>query len=152
MTVLHDGENGTIGVSAGISNSHSDATVPFRKLIPGPDHVKVQSLQDSDAYSWCESKRHDPNVSYMVDRLEWRNIEKPYKGFTTDGTVKKDVFKFANNDGAPTEAMIMAVEGLLSTLSAEQKKETVFASLEVDEFRLWSNPELYINPGTFYCF
>jgi hypothetical protein len=129
-------------------SSLSDAdNVPFRKLIPQSDHPKIQGLQESDALQWAELKRHSKEIGYMVERLDKNNIEKPFRGFTSDGVVKEDVFKFAEDEGAPTEAMIAAAEELLSILTTDQKASTIFESVEADEFRIWSNPELYVNPG-----
>jgi hypothetical protein len=49
--------------------------------------------------------------------------------------------------GAPTEAMTKAAEAVLGAMSEEEKKRTVYSSVEDDAIRLWSNPELYVNPG-----
>jgi hypothetical protein len=38
--------------------------------------------------------------------------------------------------------------GLLGVLAEEQRREIMFQGMEADEFRLWSNPELYVNPGS----
>ena len=123
------------------------ANVPFRKLIPNPNHPKFQGLRDSDALQWTELKRQSKEIGYMVERLNAKHIEKPFKGFTADGVVKENVFTFADDEGAPTEAMVAATTNLISLLSDEQLKSSTFDSLDVDEFRMWSNPELYVNPG-----
>jgi hypothetical protein len=39
---------------------------------------------------------------------------------------------------------------MLQTFSDEQQKAVQFPSVEVDDIRLWSNPELYMNPGMAY--
>ena len=127
--------------------SSEAANLPFRKLIPQPDHPKIQGLRDSDALQWAELKKQDKEIAYMVERLSAKHIEKPFKGFTSDGVVKEDVFKFADDEGAPTTAMVAATENLLSLLSDEQQQMSIFDSLDADEFRMWSNPELYVNPG-----
>jgi hypothetical protein len=43
--------------------------------------------------------------------------------------------------------MVAATTNLISLLSDEQIETATFDSLDVDEFRMWSNPELYVNPG-----
>jgi hypothetical protein len=43
--------------------------------------------------------------------------------------------------------MVSAAEGLLRVLAEDQRREVMFQGMEADEFRLWSNPELYVNPG-----
>ena len=123
------------------------ATVPFRRLIPHPHHPKFQRLRDSNALQWAELKKQSKEIAYMVERLDAKHIEKPFKGFTIDGVAKEDVFKFGEDERAPTEAMVAATDDLVALLSDEQLKTTIFDSLDVDEFRMWSNPELYVNPG-----
>ena len=99
------------------------ANVSFRKLIPHADHPKIKGLRDSDALQWVELKRQSKEVGYMVDRLNAEHIEKPFLGFTSDGVVKEGVFKFAEDEGAPTEAIIKRfekVENVLLLLKGEK--------------------------------
>lgn len=132
------------------SKPRSDAAVPFRDIIPSPDHPRVAGIANHTALSWCESRRQIEAPAWLINRLDAKNLERPYKGFTTDGTVKEGVYEYAEDEGAPTEEAIAATEAFLKLLSPEQKKEVSFASVTDDEFRLWSNPELYMNPGVFY--
>lgn len=125
----------------------SGAAVPFRDIIPAPDHPKVAGIASHDALSWCESRRRIPAPAWLINRLDAKNVEKPYIGFTTDGHVRKGVYQYAEDEGAPVEEMVRAAEALLGLLGPEQKREVQFEGVEVDEFRLWSNPELYVNPG-----
>ncbi|KAH8816137.1 hypothetical protein F5884DRAFT_829371 [Xylogone sp. PMI_703] len=126
----------------------SDAAVPFRDIIPAPDHPRIAGIADHTALSWCDSRRQIEAPAWLINRLEAKNLERPYKGFTTDGNVKEGVYEYAEDEGAPTEEAIAATESFLKLLSSEQKKAVSFASVTDDEFRLWSNPELYMNPGT----
>ena len=71
----------------------------------------------------------------------------PYSGFTATGKVEKDVYLYADDEGAPTEAVVEKVRDLLGLLSTEQKDALECGDVRNDEFRLWSNPELYVNPG-----
>ena len=52
------------------------------------------------------------------------------------------IITYSDAEGASVETM-RAVEALLSVLEGGQRKVGVL----LDEFRLWSNPELYVNPG-----
>ena len=76
----------------------------------------------------------------------------PYKGFTSDGTVRKGVYDYLEDEGAPTEAAISKTKELLLLLSTEQKGEVQCGEVTDDEFRIWSNPELYVNPGISFRF
>jgi hypothetical protein len=83
----------------------------------------------------------------LINRLDKKNLEKPYKGFTTDGKVREGLYKYAQDEGAPTELVVEKCEVLLNVLSAGQREEVQRGDVTDDEIRLWSNPELYMNPG-----
>lgn len=125
----------------------SGAAVPFRDIIPSPSHPKIAGIATHDALSWCGSRRQIPAPAWLINRLEAKNVEKPYVGFTTDGHVRNGVYAYAEDEGAPVDAMVKAAEELLAVLEEGQTREVLFEGVEVDEFRLWSNPELYVNPG-----
>ncbi|KAK7546360.1 hypothetical protein IWX49DRAFT_573500 [Phyllosticta citricarpa] len=131
------------------SRPRSDAAVPFRDIIPPPTHPKVAGIQDCDALSWTESRRKIPAPAWLIARLEAANLEKPFVGFTTDGVVRDAVWEgtYGADEGAPVEAATDAANALLGLLSDDERARTVYASVEDDAIRLWSNPELYVNPG-----
>jgi hypothetical protein len=125
----------------------SGAAVPFRDIIPDPSHPKIAGISSHDALSWCESRRQIPAPAWLINRLDAKNLEKPYMGFTTDGKVRKGVYKYEDDEGAPVEEMVRAAEALLTELDEGHREGVSFDGVDVDEFRLWSNPELYVNPG-----
>lgn len=43
--------------------------------------------------------------------------------------------------------MVEAAENLLAGLTTLEREEVEGFKLDSDDFRMWSNPELYINPG-----
>ncbi|KAK0637741.1 hypothetical protein DIS24_g10522 [Lasiodiplodia hormozganensis] len=125
----------------------SDAAVPFREIIPKPDHPRIAGIEACDAHSWCESRRKIDAPAWLINRLDAKNLEKPYVGFTTDGTVREGVYEWADDEGAPVEAAAQAAKSLVALLSAEERARTLHASVDDEAIRLWSNPELYVNPG-----
>lgn len=125
----------------------SDAAVPFREIIPPPDHPKIAGIEHCDAHSWCASRRKIDAPAWLIDRLDAKNLETPFVGFTTDGTVREGLYAYADDEGAPVEAASKAAAALLALLSAEERARTLLPSVEDDAIRLWSNPELYVNPG-----
>lgn len=129
------------------SRPRSDAAVPFRDIIPSPSHPRVAGIADHDALSWCESRRQIEAPAWLINRLDKKNLE-TYKGFTSDGKVREGVYQYAEDEGAPTEKVMRKVEELLGILSDQQWREVFCGEVTDDEFRLWSNPELYVNPGT----
>lgn len=75
-------------------------------------------------------------------------MEKPYKGFTSDGKVREGLYNYVEDEGAPTEEVMARTADLFKILSDEQKDHVQCGEVTDDDFRLWSNPELYVNPGT----
>ncbi|GHJ86199.1 hypothetical protein NliqN6_2601 [Naganishia liquefaciens] len=126
----------------------TDATVPFRDIIPRPDHPRIKGIESHDAHSWCTSRKQVPEPAWLINRLELSNLERPYKGFSADGKPDPDVWVYGEDEGAPVEAAVEAAEKFLEGISAKDRKEVVKGDVETDdEFRAWSNPELYVNPG-----
>ncbi|KAK8237619.1 hypothetical protein HDK77DRAFT_489903 [Phyllosticta capitalensis] len=131
------------------SRPRSDAAVPFRDIIPPPTHPKIAGIEHCDALSWTESRRQIPAPAWLISRLEAQNLETPFRGFTSDGVVRDDVWSdaYSGDEGAPVEAAAEAANALLDLLSEEERARTVYDSVTDDAIRLWSNPELYVNPG-----
>lgn len=125
----------------------TSATTAFRDIIPSVDHPKVAGILTHDALSWCQSRREIPAPAWLINHLEAKNIEKPYRGFTSDGTVKDGLYLYGDDEGAPVEDMVKAADELLHILTEQQRNQVLKSSVYEDEFRLWSNPELYMNPG-----
>ena len=129
------------------SKPSAGAAVPFREIIPDPSHPRTAGIAIHDALSWCESRRQIAAPAWLISRLDKKNLERPYNGFTVDGTVQRDVYHYASDEGAPTETVLESVQALISMLPKEVKERVMCGEVEDDEFRLWSNPELYVNPG-----
>ncbi|BGP28728.1 hypothetical protein JCM10296v2_000464 [Rhodotorula toruloides] len=126
----------------------TDATVSFRDILAKPDHPRIAGIADDSASSWCESRKAVEAPAWLINRLDVRNIERPYKGFSADGHPDPSIFRYEEDEGAPVEAAAEAVKRLLDALTADLRKEVVKGDVAMDdEFRAWSNPELYVNPG-----
>jgi hypothetical protein len=125
----------------------SDAEVPFRDIIPKPDHPRIAGIASHNAISWCESRREIPEPGWLINRLDAKNLERPYVGFTSDGKVREGIYQYDADEGAPTAEAAAAVNGLFSVLDDSQRKAVHCGEVTDDAFRLWSNPELYMNPG-----
>ncbi|KAL7420653.1 hypothetical protein Q5752_004604 [Cryptotrichosporon argae] len=125
----------------------TNATVSFRDILPKPDHPRIAGIHDHSALSWCQSRREVPAPAWLINRLDKKNVE-PFVGFSADGKPDPSIFTYAADEGAPVEEAVAAVERLLEALSKEDKDEVIKGDVETDdEFRAWSNPELYVNPG-----
>ncbi|KAI5455344.1 hypothetical protein NCC49_000158 [Naganishia albida] len=126
----------------------TDATVPFRDLIPRPDHPRIRGISSHDAHTWCSSRREVPEPAWLINRLELKNVERPYKGFSADGKPDPRVWVYAEDEGAPVGDAVEAAERFLKEIPDQERKAVQKGDVETDdEFRAWSNPELYVNPG-----
>ncbi|WVQ61879.1 uncharacterized protein L199_000012 [Kwoniella botswanensis] len=126
----------------------TDATVSFRDILPKPDHPRIAGITNHTSHSWCQSRREVPAPAWLINRLDITNIERPYKGFSSDGNPDPSIFHYHQDEGAPVEEAVKAVEMLLDSLPEELRSEAIKGDVrDDDEFRAWSNPELYVNEG-----
>lgn len=134
------------------STPSTSATVSFRDIIPSSNHPRIAGINTASAHSWCESRRAIGAPAWLINRLDRANIERPYKGFSSDGKPDPSIFHYASDEGAPVEAAVASVQALLASLTAEMREDVIRGDVETDDdFRAWSNPELYVNEGEFRC-
>ena len=81
----------------------------------------------------------------MSEQAEKKGLAEPFKGVTTDGTVKPGLFPIKST-GVSTEPVVKAANALLASLSTEQRAKTKFA-IDDDEWRKWMNQHFYIRQG-----
>ncbi|CAO1637694.1 unnamed protein product [Jaminaea pallidilutea] len=130
------------------ATASSDATIPFRSLIPTTDHPRIAGIAEHTAVSWCESRRRIAAPNWLINRLAFDNLERPYKGFSADGFPNPLVWRYDDDEGAPVKEAVSATTALLHRVSDTERQAVVRGDIrEDDEFRAWSNPELYVNPG-----
>lgn len=109
--------------------------------------MQIAGIGDHSALSWCESRKAVEAPAWLINRLAAENLEKPHIGFSADGKVDPSVHQYGKDEGAPVKAACESVKALITLLSEEEKTRTCLPDIESDDFRLWSNPELYVNPG-----
>ncbi|UZJ55560.1 hypothetical protein CBS101457_004880 [Exobasidium rhododendri] len=127
---------------------NSEALVSFRDIIPRPDHPRIAGIEHHTAQSWCSSRREVPAPAWLINRLDRKNLEKPYKGFSSDGKPDANVYHYERDEGAPVEEACAAASALLDGISEEERSSVTRGDVQDDDdFRLWSNPELYMNEG-----
>lgn len=71
-----------------------------------------------------------------------RMFEEPFRGITTGGHVIPELYA-PRPEGAPTLAMIEAVNALAARMSPEQRKASCFP-VDSPQWRNWQNTELYV--------
>jgi hypothetical protein len=144
---IHIPSSSGVGTSADPTKPTSGAAVPFRELIPDPSHPRIAGIEHHNALSWCESRRKIDAPAWLINRLEKENLERPFVGFSNDEHFGR-AYDYSQEAGAaPLGDLVPKVVELLRVLGNEEKRAVDCGDLKSDEFRLWSNPELYVNPG-----
>jgi hypothetical protein len=78
-------------------------------------------------------------------QAEARGLAEPFKGITTDGTVRAGLFR-VRSTGVSTAPVQQAADAFLTVLTPDQRSKTVFAE-DDDEWRKWMNQHFYVRQG-----
>jgi hypothetical protein len=78
-------------------------------------------------------------------RAEAAGLKEPFKGITTDGTVREGLFPIRST-GVSTAPVVQAADTFLKGLTDAQRTKTTFA-VEDDEWRKWMNQHFYVRQG-----
>lgn len=110
----------------------------YRSFVPDPDKAR---------YAGPTPKEHAHTVLKNPRAQElfggWSALmAAPYKGLTTDGTVRPDLFTL-RPEGAPVAEMIAAVNALTALLDDDQRQGARHP-VGSDLWRRWQNTELYV--------
>jgi hypothetical protein len=110
----------------------------FRAFIPEPGKSRIAGTTARDhAQAWLQRPRAQALLA------GWAALrDAPFKGITADGTAASGLFAL-RDEGAPTEAMIVAARALLARLSPEQRRAACF-DVDSRQWRNWQNTELYV--------
>ena len=110
----------------------------YRPFLPSPEASKIAG---PTARAHAEARLKSPRAQGLFANWE-RLFSEPFVGITTAGTAIPDIYK-VQPEGAPTRAMIEAVNALLVLMSDEQKKSSCFP-IDSPQWRHWQNTELYV--------
>jgi hypothetical protein len=114
----------------------------FRELLPGPDHRASAGIAERDAYSHADRVLANPRGQAFIAAWHER-LAQPFVGVTADGEIVPALYKLESH-AAPVSAMLAAARTLLGVCSDAQRHTLRFA-LDAPNWRMWSNPELYVN-------
>jgi Protein of unknown function (DUF3500) len=114
----------------------------FRAFVPTASNPKIAPLANMDAYAY---RRHVLAIPWIREWTEhWTQLyRQPFVGITTDGNPLPSVFAVAD-EAAPCGAMTGAARRLLNRVSVQQRQQLT-REIDAAEWRIWSNPEFYIN-------
>jgi hypothetical protein len=110
----------------------------YRPFIPHPPGAKIAGPTPR---AHAQTRTQSPRAQGLF--ANWKRMfEEPFRGITTDGNVIPDLFTL-RPEGAPTLAMIEAVNALTAQMTTEQKRKSCFP-VGSNEWRHWQNTELYV--------
>jgi hypothetical protein len=110
----------------------------YHPFVPHPPGAKIAGPTPR---AHAQARLQSPRAQGLFAKWEGMFAE-PFRGITTDGTAIPDLFA-PRPEGAPTLAMIEAVNALLARMSPEQRKASCFP-VDSNMWRHWQNTELYV--------
>jgi hypothetical protein len=81
----------------------------------------------------------------FTEQIEAKGLAEPFKGVSSNGAIVPGLFPMRST-GVSTEPVRQAADGFLATLSAEQRRSTMFGVDDV-EWRRWANQHIYRREG-----
>ena len=89
----------------------------------------------------------DPRERFrkMSEEAERRGLAEPFKGITTDGTIRPGLFHLRST-GVSTAPVSAAATAFLGALTPAQREKTVF-TVDDPEWRKWMNQHFYVRQG-----
>jgi hypothetical protein len=110
----------------------------FRPFVPAPGQ---SPMAGETPRAHAEARLTRPRAQELFGT--WAKLaSEPFKGITTDGTVRPGLYKLAA-EGAPTEAMAKAVADLMARVTPDQRTAMCFP-VRSETWRNWQNTELYV--------
>ena len=110
----------------------------YRPFVPNPPNAKIAG---PTARAHAQTRTQSPRAKELF--AKWGGMfNEPFRGITTDGHTTSDLFA-VRPEGAPTLAMIEAVNALLARMLPEQRKASCFP-VGSNQCRHWQNTELYV--------
>jgi hypothetical protein len=110
----------------------------YRPFLPAPSQSKIAGPTPR---AHAQARMKNPRAQGLFGNWE-RLFAEPFRGITTAGSVIPDLYG-SRPEGAPTPAMIEAVNALLALMSLEQKTKMTFP-VDSNQWRHWQNTELYV--------
>jgi hypothetical protein len=110
----------------------------YHPFVPKPHESKIAG---PTARAHAQARIQSPRAQGLFGKWE-EMFNAPFRGITTGGQAVPDLFAITP-EGAPTGAMIEAVNALLARMSPEQKKASCFP-VGSNQWRHWQNTELYV--------
>lgn len=110
----------------------------YRPFVPAPGQSRIGGASPR---AHAEARLRSPRAQELF--AAWGKLaEAPFKGLTTDGSVRPGLYSLAPAD-APTQAMLAAADALLALLSPEQLATACFP-VGSTMWQQWQNTEILV--------
>lgn len=128
------------------TQSFEKASSAFRQHFHDLSSPRFTTAAKQDVYEYANffQDNHAPPWLYELTQAWAKLYDEPFKGVTTDGTVREGLFQ-DQDEGLNIGEIVGKAEDLLELLDAEQK-EKVSYPVNAKEWRAWSNPEILLRP------
>ena len=110
----------------------------YRPYLPKPEQSKIAG---PTARAHAQARTQSPRGKELFAR--WKAmLDEPFRGVTADGTVPPDLYAL-RPEGAPIEAIVVAVNALMGRLPPDLRARMSFP-VESPMWRAWQNTENYV--------
>jgi hypothetical protein len=110
----------------------------YHPFVPDPPDARIAG---PTARAHAQTRTASPRAKELFGKWE-AMFNEPFRGITTAGAPMPDLFA-RRPEGAPTLAMIEAVNALLALMTPEQREAASFPA-DSNMWRHWQNTELYV--------
>jgi len=127
-------------------SSFEKTSSAFRQHLHDLNTPRFTTAATQDVYEYARffQDNHAPPWLFDLTQAWLKLYEEPFKGVTSDGTVREGLFE-ARDEDVHIEDVVEKTEELLEKLSEEQKRSLGYA-INAKEWRAWSNPEMLLRP------
>ncbi|KAF2015239.1 hypothetical protein BU24DRAFT_449994 [Aaosphaeria arxii CBS 175.79] len=128
------------------SSSFQQDSSEFRAHLHDLSTPRFTTAAEQNVYEYADFFRDNHAPPWLFDLTQaWAKLyEEPFKGVTSDGTVKEGVFE-PQDEGVDIDSIVHEANLLLSQLSADEKTKLSY-KVNAKEWRAWSNPEMLLRP------
>ncbi|KAL1605058.1 hypothetical protein SLS60_004601 [Paraconiothyrium brasiliense] len=127
-------------------SAFEEASAAFRAHLPDISTPRFTTAAKQDVYEYAKFFQDNRAPPWLHDLTQaWAKLyEEPFRGVTSDGTVKEGLFE-AKDEGVDITDVVKKAEHLLSNLDAQEIKKLKYP-VNAKEWRAWSNPEILLRP------
>ncbi|KAF4970312.1 hypothetical protein FSARC_2632 [Fusarium sarcochroum] len=118
---------------------------PFREYLPDLSIERFTTMKKQDPYEYAKAFKENGAPPWLHGLyLRWqRLLQEPFKGITSDGYVKPDLFQL-EDQGIPIDNIVRAAKLALSKMNHQQRDRSIY-HIDSPEWRTWTNPEFLLN-------